>query len=94
MPKIVEQKKTITAQNTFTEWAQIKNIADLSISGVSDSTITAQRTLDGGTTIKDIENFTADAEKVINGSVSGTLYRVGIKTGNYGSDTVLVEISQ
>ena len=94
MAKTVEQKATLTAQNTFTEWAQVKNIADLSISGVSDSTITVQRTLDGGEIIKDIESFTADAEKVITGSGSGTLYRVGIKTGDYGSDTVLVEISQ
>ena len=94
MPKIVEQKATLTAQNTFTEWAQIKGEADLSISGVSDSTVTVQRTFDGGTTIKDIESFTADTEKLITGSVSGVLYRVGIKTGDYGTDTVLVEISQ
>ena len=94
MPKIVEQKATLTAQNTFTEWAQIKGEADLSISGVSDSTVTVQRTFDGGTTIKDIESFAADTEKLITSSVSGVLYRVGIKTGDYGTDTVLVEISQ
>ncbi len=94
MAKIVEQKATLTAQNTFTEWAQLKGNADLSISGLSDSVVTVQRTLDDGTNIKDIENFTADAEKIIVSSISGMLYRVGIKTGDYGSDTVIVEISQ
>ena len=94
MAKTVEQKETITAQNTFTEWAQLKGEADLSISGLSDSVVTVQRTLDNGETIKDIENFTADVEKIIVSSIAGTLYRVGVKTGDYGSDTVLVEISQ
>lgn len=94
MAKIVEVKKTITAQNTFTDWAQIKGVADLSISGVSDSTVTVQRSFDEGTTIKDIESFAADTEKTIECSVSGIHYRVGIKTGDYGTDTVLVEISQ
>ena len=94
MAKTVEQKETITAQNTFTEWAQLKGEADLSISGLSDSVVTVQRTLDNGETIKDIENFTADVEKIIVSSGSGVLYRAGIKTGDYGSDSVLVEISQ
>ena len=94
MPKIVEEKATLTAQNTFTDWAQLKGEADLSISGVADSTVTVQRTLDGGTTIKDVESFVVDVEKSISASISGVHYRVGIKTGDYGSDTVLVEISQ
>lgn len=94
MAKIVEVKKTITAQNTFTDWAQIKRNADLSISGVSDSTVTVQRSFDEGTTIVDIESFDSNTEKLITGSVSGIHYRVGVKTGNYGTDTVLVEISQ
>ena len=94
MPKIVEEKATLTAQNTFTGWAQIKGVADVSISGVSDSTVTVQRTFDNGTTVKDIESFQADTEKAIECSVSGIAYRIGIKTGNYGTDTVLVEISQ
>jgi len=94
MAKTVEQKETITAQNTFTEWAQLKGVADLSISGLSDSVVTVQRTLDNGENIKDIENFAADVEKIITSSIAGTLYRVGIKTGDYGTDTVVVEISQ
>ena len=94
MAKTVEQKETITAQNTFTEWAQLKGVADLSISGLSDSVVTVQRTLDNGENIKDVENFSADVEKIIISSISGILDRVGIKTGDYGTDTVVVEISQ
>ena len=85
---------TLTAQNTFTDWAKIRGLADISISGVSDSTVTVQRSFDGGATIKDVESFTASVEKVLEVSQQGVSYRVGIKTGNYGTDTVVCEVSQ
>ena len=84
---------SITAQNIFTEWFELSNTADLSISGVADSTVTVQRTFDGGATIKDVEAFTASTEKVMLGSNNPVLYRVGIKTGEYGTDTVVIKIS-
>ena len=90
----VNQQATITAQNTFTDWAALRGNADISVSGVSDSTVTVQRSFDGGTTIKDIEQFTSDFEKVIDAAEQGALYRVGVKTGDYGTDTILAEISQ
>jgi len=92
--KKVNQQVTITAQNTFTEWAELTGITDISVSGVSDSTVTVQRTFDAGKTIKDVESFTADFEKILETSEQGALYRVGVKTGNYGTDTILAEISQ
>lgn len=90
----VNQQATITAQNTFTEWAELTGNADVSVSGVVDSTVTVQRSFDGGATVKDIESFTANFEKVIEASGQGALYRVGVKSGNYGSDTVACVISQ
>ena len=85
---------TLTAQNTFTPWVEIRGHADVSISGVTDSTVTVQRTFDDAATVKDIESFTGPVEKQLDGSIQGAKYRIGIKTGNYGSDTVLCEISQ
>jgi hypothetical protein len=90
---------TIAAQNTFTDHIHPADkperpYLNLSVSGVSDSTVTLQRTFDGGTTWLDVESYTADAEKVIEGAHEGAeAYRVGVKTGDYGSDTVLVRLS-
>lgn len=94
MGKKVEALKTVGAQNEFTPWAAIRGNADVSASGISDSTVTVQRSFDGGSTIKDIEQFTADFERAIDGSEQGAVYRVGVKTGDYGTDTILCEISQ
>ena len=90
----VNQQATLTAQNTFTEWAALRGNADVSVPGVSDSTVTVQRSFDGGDTIKDIEAFTADFEKTIDAGEQGALYRVGIKTGDYGTDTVVCQVSK
>jgi len=85
---------TITAQNTFTDWAEITEEGHVSVSGISDSTVTVQRSFDQGATIKDVESFTADFEKIIGGSRGRIFYRVGIKTGDYGTDTVICRVSQ
>jgi hypothetical protein len=85
---------TITGQNQFTEWAALSSDSDVSASGVVDSTVTVQRSFDGGQTAKDVEQFTADFEKIITSTDHFVLYRVGVKTGDYGTDTILVEILQ
>lgn len=84
---------SLTAQNTFTDPLEIRGDADLSASGITDSTVTVQRSFDG-TIWKDVEQFTADFEKMVTGSEQGVAYRIGIKTGDYGSDTVVCEISK
>jgi hypothetical protein len=85
---------TITAENTFTPWASLRGNGDISVSGVSDSTVTVQRSFDGGLTAKDIESFTANFERTVDASEQGAVYRVGVKTGDYGTDTILARISQ
>ena len=85
---------TITAQNTFTAWVGLRGNGDVSVSGISDSTVTVQRSFDGGSTVKDIESFTSDFERTVDASEQGAVYRVGVKTGNYGTDTILAEVSQ
>lgn len=91
---LADVSKTITAQNVFTNWVTLDHESDLSISGIAGDTVTVQRTRDGGTTIRDIESFTSDVEKIISPSRQGIQYRVGIKTGNYVGGTVLVEINR
>ena len=95
----IDSRKTVSvsasAQNTFTSSIALRGKADLSISGRTDSTITLQRSFDAGANWRDIEQFTADAEKLIEASHQpNVIYRLGIKTGDYVSDTVLCEISQ
>ena len=94
MSKLIEVQASLTAENTFSAWAPLRGKGDISASGISDSTVTVQRSFDAGATIKDIESFTADFERTVDTSTQGALYRIGIKTGNYGTDTVVVELSQ
>lgn len=92
-PRVLAEA-TLTAENTFTPWAELRGNADISVSGISDSTVTVQRSYDGGSTILDVESFTAAFERALDASEQGAAYRVGIKTGNYGTDTVVCRVSQ
>lgn len=86
--------KTIDAENTFTDWKLFsKNqTVDISISGVSDSTVTLQRKFKEYTTdILDVDTWTEDTEKYFV-SASTTWYRIGVKTGDYGTDTIKVRL--
>jgi len=98
---------SLTAQNTFTDHIhpadkrELEGLLNLSISGLTDSTVTVQRTFDAGTTWKDVVQYVGGTddvngcvEKVIEAGNEGVVaYRVGIKTGDYGSDTVVCRIS-
>jgi len=89
---------TIEAQNTFTEWANIQGVFQVHISGLEDSIITFQGSPDAGDTIHDLETF-SDAE-VVNTIHVGTVaitnwvYRIGCKTGDYGTDTVSLRLEK
>jgi len=88
--------KSIASDNTFTDAIDpLSGFLAISVSGFSDSpafsgTITLQRSFDDGLTWKDIENYTADEETMIDAPVAGIFYRLGIKTGNYTSGTANV----
>jgi hypothetical protein len=95
-----EATATIEAENIFTDHIHpmdtMKGLLNLSISGLTDSTVTVQRTYDAGTTWRDVVQYAvADSvngyvEKVIEGGLEGReAYRVGVKTGDYGTDTVV-----
>jgi hypothetical protein len=87
----VNERKQITSQNIFTNLVQLDGKFQILISGLTDSTVTFQATLDG-VTFHDIETFTSNGIHVGEVASNTYKYRVGIKTGGYGSDTVLVHM--
>jgi len=86
--------KSITAQNTFTDpfAAPYSHDIAVSVSGTFGATVTPQRSIDDGETWADLDTtYTAAAEFNIV-PTDGCLYRVGVKTGDFTSGTVVVGI--
>lgn len=91
--------KTITAQNTFTDAVMVHaGYFTLSIRGLTDTTVTVQKSYqevdnEAANVWVDVDTFTADAEEV-GFEPENRLYRVGVKTGDYGSDTVKIRLGK
>ena len=90
---------SITAADTFTDWLRLSGGGKftLNISGISGSTVTLQRTRDditGSPTAEDVETYTADTDPAELGEDPsyGTFYRVGVKSGEFGSGTITVTL--
>lgn len=86
--------RSITSDNLFTDAAEIVGYFNISISGTWDGTVTAQRSFDEGSTWFDVSTWTANTEEYGFEPERGVQYRAGIKTGQFGSGTVVVRISQ
>ena len=84
---------TLTAENTFTDWMATKGKFNVSITGINGDTVTVQRSIDGGTTILDVKDYTANKQESGEEIEHGWSYRIGIKTGNYSAGTVIVWLS-
>ncbi|RWO57053.1 hypothetical protein [Mesorhizobium sp.] len=82
----------ITAQNTFTPavFVQAGDPFDVSVSGTFVATVTLQRSKDG-TNWRDADTITSPSEWT-GESGSAWWFRIGVKTGNYTSGTVTVEL--
>jgi len=84
--------KSITAENTFSDGLSLRGDFSFSLSGITDSTVTVQRSFDGSTWA-DVDTFTSPYEG--NGYEGvGAQYRAGVKTGDYGTDTVVVTLRE
>jgi len=85
--------KSISAENTFSDPIRVdKGEFDLSISGTFVATVTVQRCRTSAGTYLDIEEHTAPAEKY--GKCSGSwYYRAGVKTGDFTSGSVEIDLS-
>lgn len=104
MPIPANVSASLSAQNTFTDALPIKaarrgagDYASISISGVTDSTVTLQRRFytTAGVALSwfDVGSWTADTESsyVVDEKCD---IRLGIKTGNYGTDTVVCRLGK
>ncbi len=85
---------SLTAQNTFTDvlTCDLEDEVSVSVSGVSDSTVTLQRRFNGADW-RDVIDFSANEEGSYTADEACEL-RLGIKTGDYGSDTVICRIGK
>jgi len=86
--------KTIISEDTFTDAVVVRaGYFSLSLQGITDSTVTVQKSYDQGavTNWEDVDTFTSSTEEV-GFEPEDVYYRVGIKSGDYGSDTVTVRI--
>ena len=86
---------TLTAENTFSDSVEIqRGRFNLSLSGTWVASVTVQRSFDDGVNWVDVESFSANTEQIGQEPEDDTLYRFGIKTGNYTSGSVVGRISQ
>lgn len=83
---------SITAQNTFTTPKQINGWFNVGISGTFVATVTAQRSIDNATWF-DVDTWTIPQEDV-GLEPEFMWYRIGVKTGNFTSGTVVVRFGQ
>ena len=91
-PRVVT--KSISAQNIFSNSLVVLNEPfNFSLSGTWVATIHLQRSFDNGLTWLDTENFNVNVERIGLEPEVGTLYRFGVKTGNYTSGTIVGRLS-
>ena len=91
--------KTISAQNTYSSWMWCgTGKAQLTLDGLSDSTVTLQVGTDGDINNQPTAQVDADTYTLENSYPlwigSPKWYRFGVKTGDYGSDTIVGELRQ
>lgn len=87
---------SITAQNTGTDWLQLRghrNFFDVSVSGTFSATATLQRKRPGeaAAAARDIETYTASTEKLQEFAGHWDV-RLFVKTGAYTSGTADLEL--
>ena len=86
--------KSITAQNVFSDAARVVDKSlSISVAGIAGgSVVWLQRKVIGGSDWVDVESYSANTEKNVV-SVGAWDYRLGVKTGGFGSGTVKVVLA-
>ena len=88
------QTRSISAENLYTDSAEIQGYFNISISGTWVGKVTAQRSFDLGSTWFDVATWTANTQEYGYEPERKVYYRVGIKTGEYTSGTAVIRLSQ
>ena len=86
--------KSITAQNTYSDPIAVVEYFNISLSGTWTGTVTLQRSFDNGSTWRDVATFDENTETIGMEPEAGVLYRFGVKTGEFGSGTIVGRISR
>jgi hypothetical protein len=86
--------RSITAENLFTDAAEIVGYFNVSISGTWTGTVTAQRSFDSGSTWFDVNTWTDNTQEYGFEPERGVQYRIGMKAGEFGSGQADIRISQ
>lgn len=98
MTRIKNVTKDFTAQNTFSEWIDTeKGFVNVAIASVGTGcTLTVQKRFkDGDGAALDVASYTSvGAKDPLYEPESSVQYRIGVKTGGYGSGTATGRISQ
>ena len=85
---------TLVAEDTGTAWVRIEQGPfNVSIQGLTDTTVTLERSFDEGTTPLAVDTFDADVEEA-GWEPEGCWYRLFIQIGDYGTDDVICRVSQ
>jgi hypothetical protein len=84
--------RSITAENQFTTAVRLSGQFNVSVSGTFSATVTIQRSPDN-TNWYDVDTFTAPTEQ-FGTDPEQMYYRIGVKTGGFGSGTVVVRLGQ
>lgn len=93
------EEVSVTAENTFTDpvvsvGGQASGQLDIgvSISGTFVATVTVQRSLDVGVTWADLPATYTAADEFNIVPTNTAQYRVGVKTGDFTSGTVVIKV--
>jgi hypothetical protein len=88
-----EVTKSITAENTFSDTIQVQGYFNVSVTGIAGGTEVTVQKISGvdGSNYTDVDSFTADVE-TYGFEAERKTYRIGVKTGDFGSGTCKVRI--
>lgn len=85
---------SISSENLYSEKVHLGGQFNLSLSGTWVGTVTVQRSFDDGVTWLDVATFSASGEYVGQEIEPDVVYRMGVKTGEYTSGTIIGRLSQ
>jgi sigma54-dependent transcription regulator len=88
-----EVTKSITAENTFSDEITVQGYFNISVTGIAGGTEVTVQKISGvdGSNYTDVDSFTADVE-TYGFDPERQNYRVGVKTGDFGSGTCKVRL--
>jgi hypothetical protein len=85
---------SISAENQYSEKVHLGGKFNLSLSGTWVGNVTVQRSFDDGGTWLDAAEFAANGEYIGQEIEPDVVYRIGVKTGDYTSGTIIGRLSQ